>query len=261
MAKGNDGNFLQHCIEVGAAIRLSDVDPSGGLHIAFTHGMAPFEPFDALFEQPRPGLCRRLLQDRLTESKKLPQCNAPAIVKAYWKSDATEDHYPNSAELLRAIIGTDKLSGGITETNRMKYQLLAKAWCCSNVKPACSSWREEIRPGGVLSCPDDLQMPWLFSMDPMTFKCQGKKDDEYLYRSDMDLLSNVLTRYIKSEMPGVASLFVYNVRPEVGPRFWEFVDNLSTRIGTDVCCYWLDHRDQGRSQNLAGILCSGFQVS
>ena len=238
-------------------MRLSGMDPGGRLHIALTHGMEPFEPFDASFEQSTPGLCRQLLQDRLTESKKLPQCNASAIVKAYWKTDANEEHYPNSAELLRAIIGADKLSGGITEINRMKYQLLAKAWCCSNVKPACSSWREEIRPGGVLSCPDDLQVPWLFSMDPMTFKCQGEEDDEYLYRSDLDLLSNMLDRYVKNEKPGVASIFVYNVKPAVQVKFWEFVDTLAIRIGANTCCFWLNHR--GGNQNLAGVFYSGFK--
>jgi len=46
MAKGNDGNYLQHCIEVEAAVRLAEMDAAGRLHIALTHGMRPFEPFE-----------------------------------------------------------------------------------------------------------------------------------------------------------------------------------------------------------------------
>ena len=46
MAKGNDGNYLQHSIEVNAAMHLSQMDTNGRLHIALTHGMAPFERFE-----------------------------------------------------------------------------------------------------------------------------------------------------------------------------------------------------------------------
>ncbi len=38
MAKGNDGNYLQHCIEVEAAARLAKGDPDGRLHATLTLG-------------------------------------------------------------------------------------------------------------------------------------------------------------------------------------------------------------------------------
>jgi len=38
MAKGNDGNYLQHCIEVEAAARLAQADPDGRLHAKLTLG-------------------------------------------------------------------------------------------------------------------------------------------------------------------------------------------------------------------------------
>ena len=41
MAKGNDGNYLQHSVEIEVAFRLARKDPDGRLHIALTHGMAP----------------------------------------------------------------------------------------------------------------------------------------------------------------------------------------------------------------------------
>ncbi|MDE0154430.1 MAG: hypothetical protein OXS28_02360 [Gammaproteobacteria bacterium] len=125
MAKGNDGNYLQHCIEVEAAVHLAEMDTAGRLHIALTHGMAPFEPFDVPLNQPKPGLCRGLLKCKLKESKKSPQSEEPAIVDAYRKAKASEECYPNSAELLKAVIGTENLSGGITEMCARKHKSLS----------------------------------------------------------------------------------------------------------------------------------------
>ena len=41
MAKGNDGNYLQHSVEVAVATHL--VEGRDGIHVALSHGMAPFE--------------------------------------------------------------------------------------------------------------------------------------------------------------------------------------------------------------------------
>ncbi len=50
MAKGNDGNYLQHSIEVEIAHLLVAISSSGGLHASLTHGMAPFESCDEAAE-------------------------------------------------------------------------------------------------------------------------------------------------------------------------------------------------------------------
>lgn len=203
MAKGNDGNYLQHCIEVEAAVRLAEMDTAGRLHIALTHGMAPFEPFDVSLNQPKPGLCRRLLKCKLEESKKLPQSDEPAIVDAYRKTNASEECYPNSAELLRAVIGAKNLSGGITEICGKKHICLSEGWLNTNVKTACASWRKEILLNGILACPEDLQSPWLLSMDPMTYNEAGYMDDDKLYRADIGILSCALIRYLVVEDQGL----------------------------------------------------------
>ena len=67
MAKGNDGNYLQHCIEVEAAVRLAQADPSGRLHVALTHGMAPFEKLE------EPNVERNLLYGALREAAGEPK--------------------------------------------------------------------------------------------------------------------------------------------------------------------------------------------
>ena len=204
MAKGNDGNYLQHCIEVEAAVRLAEMDTAGRLHIALTHGMRPFEPFD----KRGTGTRHELLLRRLADADNKPQAKEPAVVKAYRETRASDTHYPNSAELLRAVIGAENLSGGITEICGKKHICLSEVWINTNVKTACASWREEILPNGILACPEDLQTPWLFSMDPMTYSERGDKN---LNGSDIDILPLALSRYFGSGYPGVVALFVYGV--------------------------------------------------
>ena len=147
MAKGNDGNFLQHSVEVAVAERLRAENPAG-LHIALTHGMKPFEKFEHPLSAPQRGLMRCHLKLALSLSEQDPQEEEPLIVTAYRRTSASDAHYPNSAELLRAIRGENGLAGGITEKSREKYRELARAWSGSPMKVCHASWRSQVR-GGV----------------------------------------------------------------------------------------------------------------
>ena len=257
MAKGNDGNYLQHCIEVEAAVRLAQMETKGRLHIALTHGMEPFERFEKYNSYQQ----SELLQNALDTSKSPPQSDEPVIVTAYRKTNASKKRYPNSAELLRVVVGEDKLSGGITEVDCKKHKKLVDAWYGSSVIPIWASWREQVGSGGILACPSDLQRPWLFSMDPMTFSENGREDDNKLNRCDLDSLSDVLSQYVGSGQPGVAALFVYGVGVQNGTqqKFWEFLDDLAERIGLAAFSCWLPH--QGGNLNLAGLFYSGIELS
>ncbi|MYE99543.1 MAG: hypothetical protein F4234_05105, partial [Gammaproteobacteria bacterium] len=188
MTKGNDGNYLQHCIEVEAASRLVQADRDGRLHVVLTHGMAPFELLETRKTRNGP-IQRDLLFRALDEANAAsePQPNERKIVTAYRNSKASRQHYPNSAELLRVVVGDQKLSGGVTETDPAKCEELAEAWSDSNVRVKQSSWRNQLKPGGVLDCPRDLDKPWIFSMDPMSYMEKSGEDDEYLYCSDMEI--------------------------------------------------------------------------
>ena len=258
MAKGNDGNYLQHCIEIEAAARLVQTGHINRLHVALTHGMEPFEKLD----DPEGRVERGLLHMALAESASEPQCNHREIVKEYRKCGASRQRYPNSGELLRTAVGTDRLSGGITEVDPAKYEKLAKAWCDTGIKVANSSWRTQFGLDGVLSCPNSLESPWLFSMDPMTFSQSGSKKDN-LNHSDLDLLERALARYFDSGQPGIACLFVYNMlgkekrMPQL--QFWEFVDELARRLKARSGYFWLPHI--GGNRNLAGLLFSHCQLA
>lgn len=96
------------------------------------------------------------------------------------------------------------MSGGITEVCQTKYEELEKAWTNSRIVVARSSWRKQLCLNGALGCPDHLDAPWLFSMDPMTYTENGDGDDANLHRSDLNLLAHALERYVISRQPGIA---------------------------------------------------------
>jgi hypothetical protein len=255
VAKGNDGNYLQHSIEVEVAKQLASGDGAGRLHIAFAHGMAPFERC----EQPKKPPARALLWGALNESNNDPKLRELSIVVAYRRTQATLNRYPNSAELLRAVIGSDRLSGGITETDPTKSGPLASAWASSRVKVANASWRAQIEPDAALACPADLETPWLVTLDPMTYVEAGDQDDDCVHRADRDPLVTLLRPYIETGHPGMAAIFVYSVRPDVRRRFWHFVNDLAKCLDVNLVACWLTHR--GGNRNLGALLCSRFAYS
>lgn len=79
VAKGNDGNYLQHSVEVAVALHLAKMSTQGALHLALTHGMAPFEPCGGL---PN-GQTRGRLHEALQAAQNPPTCGEPPIVAAY----------------------------------------------------------------------------------------------------------------------------------------------------------------------------------
>ena len=149
MAKGNDGNYLQHSVEVAVAVNLACKYANGRLHLALAHGMAPFEACGPL---PH-GQTRALLYRSLHAAQGSPDSSEPLIVAAYRATKASLAHYPNTAELLRAVIGEDRLTGGITEVDTAKWLQLEQGWSRSGIRPVNSSWRKQVSLGGALAYP------------------------------------------------------------------------------------------------------------
>ncbi|MFP6678823.1 MAG: hypothetical protein VB824_01530 [Dehalococcoidia bacterium] len=214
MAKGNDGNYFQHSVEIALATRLAELG-DGQLHICVTHGMAPFE----VCGHPPNGQSRKWLHRALGDSLNFEREAESIVVSAYRRVDASLDHYPNSVELVASIVGRDRLNGGVTEINPFKYSCLRSSWNGTAVNLMNESWRHHARRGGVLWCPADLSRPWLFSMDPMSYVDHGSEDDDKLYRSDAGSVASTLRGFVESGMPGAATLFVYAVRPKYRNRF------------------------------------------
>jgi hypothetical protein len=255
VAKGNDGNYLQHSIEVAVAIQLAKLSAEGKLHLSITHGMAPFESCDV----PPKYQAQHLLHEALAAAKDDRVPGEAHIVTAYRATKASLQRYPNTGELLAAMLGRNRLTGGITEVNKDSHKALMQVWLGSSVNPVHASWRSQVGSGGVLSCPADLAEPWLFTSDPMTFFESGTADDANLYGEDLAELTAVLNGFITTGKPGVASLFVYKMAKFARPGFWRFADDLAFQTGATLVSGWVVH--QGGNHNLAALLCFGISVT
>jgi hypothetical protein len=265
MALGNDGNYLQHSIEAALAYRLAILRKECRLHIAFTHGMAPFEPCESLPPNPP---AYNLFDEALNHAEKRRTAGKPVIVRGYELTKASRKRYPNSGEIVAELVGgRQQLTGGITENDDPssrfsfvgaggkfggKFEALQAQWRGTTVAVAKSSWRDQVGQDGILACPPTLQTPWLFSMDPMSYAESGGADDNRLYRADETLLRDVLARYVQSNQPGAASLFVYSMNLDQRPTFWKFADDIAQHVGMSRISCWLPHR--GGNRNLAAVL-------
>jgi hypothetical protein len=256
MAKGNNGNYLQHSVELAIAVHLAGLDSEGRLHIMLTHGMAPSEPCG---EVPR-GQAKKYLHTALSLAQAKAKQAEPTVVTAYRATKASLDAYPNSGELIAAVIGRSKLSGGITEVDPAIHADLHRVWKKSGVNAVLASWRKEMSDAGVhgTSSLSREGVPWLLSMDPMTYSDSGFADDNKIYRHDREQISRTLRTLAASKVPGAASIFVYAVRPNDRSKFWDFAKCISSDTGMSLTTCWLTH--QGGNQNLAAIFCTGMTL-
>jgi hypothetical protein len=170
--------------------------------------MEPFEPFE-----PRSSGFRRLEKWLATARNIQPTEVTPNVVRAYRTCNASNVHYPNSAEILSAVVGRELLRGTITERDKKKFQALSAKWENRPVQVLQGSWRTHLEQ---LGCPQGLAYPWIFSMDPMTFVSDPDvgepPDDAKLRPSDLELLQPVLQSYFASQQPGAAAIFCYSLQ-------------------------------------------------
>jgi hypothetical protein len=214
MAKGNDGNLLQHTLECALAQELSR-DRVRGLHLVCTHAMNPFEPFDEPRHSPH-----KLIDAALALAEHAVDDALP-VVQAYHVLGASAQRYPNSSDLIAALLGDSTLRGCLVEVDNDKSQRLERRWRDRPVKIFRGSWRKAVRLGG-LSCPDPLDRPWLLTMDPMSF-CRGPgSDDCRLYQADLHRMSATCESYLRSCQPGAVLLFCYSMRRHLSPWTYQY---------------------------------------
>jgi hypothetical protein len=116
MAKGNNGNYLQHSIELANASFLQRHNKEKSIHISLTHGMAPYESCDHCADKDL--YTRNLLQSPFDLAQNDLLEGAHPVLHAYRGTNANFGNYPNTGELLGAIIGRDNLFGTIAELDK-----------------------------------------------------------------------------------------------------------------------------------------------
>lgn len=211
MAKGNDGNLLQHCIEVELALALSE---GGALHVVSTHGMAPFETLDGTTS------AYKLFEYWLRQSGlHYPLEGLPGVIAAYRSVGASKSRYPNSIELLRGALGASRLSGVVCEVVQAKAEVLAERlrhpdWQGTSLAVRHGSWRPAMKSGLPT-----VTSSWLMTMDPMQYKPGAVIDDESIYRDDLVLVRDTVKPLLDGPYSGALAVFSYSMTPEVRAEF------------------------------------------
>jgi hypothetical protein len=251
MAKGNDGNLLQHAIEAELAVRLYDRGRRAGLHVVFTHGMGPYEAFERRGKNPS---AFKKLDHWLAVARDVTrEKDQPAVTGAYRLTEAGSRHYPNSGEILAALLGRSNLSGQICEADRAKCGTLERAWQGSRVTILPGSWRGHL---GSLCCPSNLSVPWLFSMDPMTWVDGPFEDDDKLRASDLNALAPVLGSYGDSGHPGAVAIFCYSLRPKGQCSFRKGIRGALAAMPSTVPLAYFETVARGGNKHIGAVFCS-----
>ena len=95
MAKGNNGNYLQHAIEWANASFLQRYNKKKSIHISLTHGMAPYEPCT-----DKDPYTRNLLQSAFDLAQNELLEGAHQILHSYRGTNESFQYYPNTGEML-----------------------------------------------------------------------------------------------------------------------------------------------------------------
>lgn len=242
MVKGNDGNLLQHCVEVELALALSE---GGALHVVSTHGMAPFEKLDGTTS------AYKLFEYWLRESELRSSLEGlPGAIAAYRSVGASKSRYPNSIELLRGALSASRLFGVVCEVVQAKAEVLAERlrhpdWQGTSLAVRHGSWRPAMQSGLPT-----VASSWLLTMDPMQYKAGAVLDDESIYRDDLVLVRDTVKPLLEGAHPGAVAVFSYSMTPDVRA---EFETAMNEVFGVDTVTF-ISTTARGGNKHVAAVV-------
>jgi len=165
--------------------------------------MEPFEKWE------KPGRNDRISY-WLQQSKQPQAEDEPAVLRAYRLLNASDQRYPNTGEIVSALLTRTKLTGFISEVCQNKIVSLRNTWRSTDVVPLIGSWRKHL--GTFHACVPIR--PWLFTMDPMSFypDRDASEDDNRLYPFDLYAsLRPLWETFFSTNQPGAASVFCFEL--------------------------------------------------
>jgi hypothetical protein len=254
MAKGNDGNLLQHAIECEIVRTLVTAQGHDELDLIVTHGMSPFEPVSDT-GQPNTRLFGDWLDVAVARKRahRLPQESAfPAVVVAYRRCLATYLHYPNTGELVASLVGRNRIYGEICEFDETIATDLRQAWQNTHVNVCHGDWRHQISAISERV----TARAWLMTMDPMTFDPNGGLAN--FGPADFGLIEACLREKLDSQHPGCFCLFCYSMTQDRENEFRASAQDFATKLGQTALFATVQAR-HGRDRQVqthAGVLIS-----
>jgi hypothetical protein len=218
MARGNDGNLLQHAVELGVVDAMLSLPAVEALRLTCTHAMAPFEAL----KDPTTDASSTRLRGRLALSgSDIDDCNLPLLIRAYRHLGATERRYPNTAMLVQWLAGSRQaaLGGTLCEKEVALADELRRALPNFEVQ---TNWRDLPDFG----CAGQGHQAWLVTMDPYKFT-RGTHDNEgVIDASDVADIACKVGPCISSGAVGALLVFVYGMYAPERRAFFEAVFNV-----------------------------------
>lgn len=226
MARGNDGNLLQHTVEAKIATELAG--QGQGLYLVCTHAMAPFERLRPRNEEYVRGRMRFDWWWARAANEALLQAEEPPVLVGYRNCrQQNHDLYPNTGQIISALLGRDHVNGVLVEYDQCTFDQLMRWSLGGCLKPVRGSWRARLND---IQAPS-LDYPWLFTMDPMTFT-QADLDDDKLHPADLDRLVAPVRSFLQSGQRGVFAAFCYSFRMEADDAAYRgWTDDFARQIG------------------------------
>jgi len=209
MAKGNDGNLLQHGIELAAVSAIG----SKPLWLTCTHSMAPRE------------VCAEPNRDRRLRHWLKSPLGTPSIAAAYQRTKAALDSYPNTSELIAATVGDENICGDLFEVCETKIRSLRARWSQSKLTVRGLSWRQGLWKIQIPSA----DSAWLFTMDPMTFVSDNENgiDDDKLRHDDVNRLIKFFNHIGRFGSLWIIIIFSFELRRGPGANCYQlFLDEM-----------------------------------
>jgi hypothetical protein len=221
MARGNNGNLLQHAVECEVVrSALADFANKNALHLFTTHSMRPFEDLEAKKGSSETKLFNMWLDAAIGADhniRRVDTSSFPAILDGYRGTSATYVHYPNTAELAASFVERARISGVLCEADPQLFNDLSNRWHGSKVRVRSGDWRSNVSSLTAF----EILAPWLFSLDPMSYSIapHGASLSNDFHESDFELINPIVDGLLKSVHPGAMCLFCYSLVKEDEERF------------------------------------------
>jgi hypothetical protein len=227
VARGNEGNLLQHAVEVALADKLL----AGGareLHLVCTHSMAPFEP---LVDDASLGSSARLRGRLRQAAASGPSDDHTPLVRAYRDLGATSERYPNTAALVEWVAQRHArgLRGTLLDIEPAVTSALTSRF--PSLAVVTGDWRQHLDKLAPIDRAKGTA--WLVT-DPYKFVRGRRQSLGVIDQGDLTTLATIVHAHANTKRAGCLALFVYGMFKPERSAFYAGVATMLTPVGLPI---------------------------